>query len=93
MKTRAVSNGAVAKPGLALCRFRKVRTKSEAPTSKISATATSMMTSALRNRAPRLLCPDPRAPSRSISCRLRRPACSAGAKPKIRPVSADTTMV
>src|SRR4030095_4654199 len=62
-KRRAVSSGAVSKPGLALCRFRKLRTKSEAPTSRISASATSITTSALSNRARRPLCPDPRAPS------------------------------
>lgn len=42
MKKRAVSSGAVLKPGLELGRFRKLRTKSEAPTSTIIATATWM---------------------------------------------------
>ena len=41
MKKRAVSSGAVSNPGLALCRLRKLRTNSDAPTSRISAIATS----------------------------------------------------
>ena len=81
----------MSKPGRSFCRFRKLRTKSDAPTSRMQRHGHFDHDERhWRNRAPRPLCPDPRAPSRSTSCRSRRPACSTGARPKTRPVSADS---
>ena len=88
MKNRIVISGPVSKPSAGACRFRKLRTKSDAPTSSTSDSAISTTTSVLRSRARRPLVAVPRPPSFN-SPGGSRAAWTAGASPKTIPVSGE----
>ncbi len=90
MSIEAVTSRSASKPGDSVCAAMKLRRNSVAPTSNTRHTATWATTSALRSR-PVVRPPLPLRPSSFkalIVCGLD--ACSAGARPKITPVTSDT---
>ena len=81
------------KPGSMLCSSRKLRSSSVPPMSRMSESATSATTRALRRR---LRCEpgsEPRPASLRLLLRSLRVDCSAGARPKITPVSTEASSV
>ena len=90
MSIDAVTRRSASNPGDSVCAAMKLRRNNVAPTSNTRHTATCATTSAFRSR-PVVRPPLPLRPSSFkalIVCGLE--ACSAGASPKITPVTTDT---
>ena len=93
-RTTIVSKFSGLNPVSIFCSRTKLLTSSPALTSSTSASATSATTSTSRNRRLRAPCPPaPLPPSLSVSLRFRRVASSAGARPKMIPVTSETLSV
>ena len=89
--TRAVSTRSGRKPRSTRCSRSKLRSISPAPTSSTTASAISTTTRPRRSDRPSPL--DPRAPSFIVWPGSVRASCSAGTRPKTRPVRSDSATV
>ena len=91
--TRIVSNLSVLNPGLTSRKCRKLLISSPAPTRRMNDIAISATISKPRSRLLRAPPALPRRPSFNPSVRSEREACSAGARPKTKPVTTVSVMV
>ena len=88
-----VNNRSALNPVSTCCNRQKLLMSSPAPTSSMSESATSVTTSALRNRRRPFGEAAARPPSLSAVCRSNLTAWKAGASPKTTPVSNDIASV